>query len=204
MRSRRICHTSVTAPAVRTHSTSDLALRNRSSAREGEGSSLSAVPISLRYHHRVTSFTTTREAKEFLIAQIVQEAEREAPPLTDVERRMLYFTETAWMPEDTWQASEVFDRDYDMNTYEQRIGQLTTSLKQRPDHDKKDWNAAVRLLKTEDHCLLVLINPALQISVSQGSIVPLVVKFVLIGLGLVLLLPLAKLALHFFYQLFPY
>ena len=67
----------------------------------------------MRSDDRANPLTTTREAKEFLIAQIVDEAEREGKSLTDIERRMLYFTETAWMPEDTWQASEAFDRDYD-------------------------------------------------------------------------------------------
>ena len=107
----------------------------------------------------MTSPTNAREAKEFLIAQIVNETARQGAPLDDVERKMLYFTETAWMPEDTWEASETFDRDHDANEYEQRIGQLTTILKQRPDHDAKQWNAAVRLLSTEDHYLLILINP---------------------------------------------
>jgi hypothetical protein len=46
----------------------------------------------------MTSFTSAREAKEFLIARIVEEAEREARPLSEVEWRMLYFTETGWAP----------------------------------------------------------------------------------------------------------
>jgi hypothetical protein len=74
----------------------------------------------------VKTFTDTREAKEFLINNIVEEAEHENAPLSDTERKMLYFTETAWMPEDTWQANEIFDRDYDQNAYEHRIAQLAS------------------------------------------------------------------------------
>ena len=39
-------------------------------------------------------FSTAREAKEYLIAQIVAEAEREHVPVSEVERKMMYFTET--------------------------------------------------------------------------------------------------------------
>ena len=42
------------------------------------------------------SFAQTRTAKEFLVHCIVDEAQREGTPLTEVERKMLYFSETHW------------------------------------------------------------------------------------------------------------
>ncbi|HEX3353709.1 MAG TPA: hypothetical protein VHS34_12870 [Terriglobales bacterium] len=39
------------------------------------------------------TFLGCREAKEFLISEIVAEAQRENAPLSEVERKMLYFTE---------------------------------------------------------------------------------------------------------------
>jgi hypothetical protein len=41
-------------------------------------------------------FSTAREAKEFLLAGIVAEAQRENVPLSEIERKMLYLTETGW------------------------------------------------------------------------------------------------------------
>lgn len=151
----------------------------------------------------MTAFTTTREAKEFLIAQIVNEAEREAEPLTDIERRMLYFTESAWMPEDTWEASEVFDRDFDRETYEQHIGQLTTSLKQRLDHDADGWNAAAQLLDTEDHYLLILINPSMYGTSTHEDLTRWKVKFTLIAAGVALAIFLVIMLVHIFFEVFP-
>ena len=42
------------------------------------------------------AFHSGREAKEFLISEIVAEARRENVALSDVERKMLYFTESGW------------------------------------------------------------------------------------------------------------
>ena len=168
-------------------------------------------PQTLRYDDRVDPFTTTREAKEFLIAQIVDEAAREGTPLTDIERRMLYFTETAWMPEDTWQANEIFDRDYDQTAYERRIAQLSTNLKKRPEHDAQQWKQALRILGKEDHYLLILIDrallnlidSALQQTPAQQGTLPWRVKYILWGLGIGSLIVLTMLVVHVFQEVLP-
>ena len=41
-------------------------------------------------------FGSFREALEFLVGTIVAEAKRESVSLSDVERKMLYFSETDW------------------------------------------------------------------------------------------------------------
>lgn len=156
-------------------------------------------------------FITAREAKESLIAQIVDEAEREGAPLTNIERRMLYFTETAWMPEDTWQANEIFVRDYDQDAYERRIAQLSTNLKKRPEHDAQRWKQALRILGKEDHYLLILIDravlnlidSALQQTPAQQGALPWRVKYILWGLGIGFLIVLAMLAVHVFLEALP-
>jgi hypothetical protein len=48
-------------------------------------------------------FHSAREAKEFLISRIVEEARRENIPLSEVERKMLYFSETDWTLPDIMQ-----------------------------------------------------------------------------------------------------
>jgi hypothetical protein len=56
-------------------------------------------------------FHGAREAKEFLASRIVEEAVRECTPLSEVERKMLYFSETDWTLPDIDTVSDLFDRD---------------------------------------------------------------------------------------------
>src|SRR5690349_23643303 len=70
---------------------------------------------------RMTAVGDAREAKEFLISKIVAEAQREKAPLSEIERKMLYFTESGWTLPDIMQVSEQFDREYDQDEYEKKI-----------------------------------------------------------------------------------
>jgi hypothetical protein len=109
-------------------------------------------------------FQTERKAKEYLAGRIVAEAEREGSPLTDVERKMLYFTESGWTLPDMVKVSEEFDRDYDQEEYERKIGQIVRKIQA---HDAAEngpleaaWDDAVQKLCEGDHYLLVLIDAA--------------------------------------------
>ena len=110
------------------------------------------------------AFHTGREAKEFLISKIVEEAQRENVPLSEVERKMLYFTESGWMLPDIMEVSEDFDREYDRAKYEKKIAKLVTKADRcirkgsRDDYDK--WWAAIRFLQREDHYISVMIRLA--------------------------------------------
>jgi hypothetical protein len=110
------------------------------------------------------TFHSGREAKEFLISQIVAEAQRENVPLSDVERKMLYFTESAWTLPDILNVSEDFDREYDQRTYEGKIAKLVTKVDKRFRKGSRDdyerWWAAIRFLQREDHYLSVMIRLA--------------------------------------------
>jgi hypothetical protein len=105
------------------------------------------------------TFSSAREAKEYLIAQIVAEADRSGMPLSDTERKMMYFTETAWTLSDISEVSEAFDREYDQPTYEAKIGRLAQGTEHRAHetNDLKVWKDAVQTLSQEDHYLLVLL-----------------------------------------------
>ncbi len=110
------------------------------------------------------AFHSGREAKEFLISQIVEEAQRENIPLSEVERKMLYFTESGWTLPDIMKVNEDFDREYDDDEYEHKIAKLVTKAYERirkggrDEYDK--WWAAVRFLEREDHYILVMIRRA--------------------------------------------
>ena len=105
-----------------------------------------------------------REAKDLLISTIVTEAQRENIPLSETERKMLYFTESGWTLPDIIQVSEQFDSEYDQSDYEKKMARIIAIAYKRILHDSGDkydrWWAAVRFLQREDHYISVLISLA--------------------------------------------
>jgi hypothetical protein len=122
----------------------------------------------------VRTFPSAREAKEFLVSKIVTESQREGVPLSEVERKMLYFSETAWTLQDMAAVNEAFDREYNQAENEQKIGKLIrnmgTSDRAHNREEFEDWNEAPRTLRQEDHYLLVLIAAAESSSLPAGAI----------------------------------
>jgi hypothetical protein len=109
----------------------------------------------------VRKFTTIQQAKDFLAKKIESEAEREGMPLSEVERKMLYFSETDQTPADIRTISVAFDRDYDENEYEQKIAALVRTIDARNQTEKSNeqeaWDEAALKLSEGDHYLSVLI-----------------------------------------------
>jgi Flp pilus assembly protein TadB len=106
-------------------------------------------------------FGSAREAKEFLVARIVDQAQREGISLSEVERGMLYFTETGWAPADIISTMERFECQYDAADYERKIAQLIRNARQLADQQEFDaWTEAIRTLDKEDHYLGVMLDQA--------------------------------------------
>jgi hypothetical protein len=105
-------------------------------------------------------FKTIRAAKDYLAKRITEQARQEGTPLTEVERKMLYFTEDGGLSRAMAAVSEEFDRDYDQDDYEERIGGLVQRLLAQPDAaaEEEDWDNAAIKLCDGDHYLSVLIN----------------------------------------------
>jgi cell division protein FtsI/penicillin-binding protein 2 len=107
-------------------------------------------------------FRSVREAKDFLADKIAAEAVQEGTPLTEVERKMLYFSETGWTLPDMAEASADFDRDYNQDEYEQKIAGIVRGIQAgdegRSEEEKEAWYQAVLKLCDGDHYLLVLID----------------------------------------------
>jgi uncharacterized membrane protein len=107
------------------------------------------------------AFHSGREAKEFLISRIVAEAQSQNVALSEVERKMLYFTESGWTLPDMMEVSAVFDREYDQDVYEQKVARVVAKTykhilkNSRDEYDK--WWAAIRFLQKEDHYISVMI-----------------------------------------------
>jgi hypothetical protein len=131
----------------------------------------------------VPTFATARNAKEFLVSRITAEAEREDVPLSETERKMLYFSETAWTLPDIADVSDAFDRDYDQAKYEEKIGALVRNFRadsrknNRSDFDA--WANAVRKLGREDHYILVLISAGSKMGSQVGFLKLLAIGFVI-------------------------
>jgi len=62
-----------------------------------------------------------REAKDFLVHQTAEQATLENLPLSDLEKRMMYFTEGKGAIEDPLTLNEAFEAQYDTSEYEKKI-----------------------------------------------------------------------------------
>lgn len=113
---------------------------------------------------REKGFRTIRAAKDYLASKIADEAQRNGTPLTEVEMKMLYFTETGWTLPDMKQVSAEFDRDYDQNEFEQKIGELANRIQVRfaaqGQQDGERWGLALEKLSHGDHYISILVNGA--------------------------------------------
>jgi hypothetical protein len=112
----------------------------------------------------MVTFPNAKEAKEFLVAQIVDEAHREQVPLSDIERKMLYFSEQYWTLPDIMAVNEKFDEEYDATVYEKKIAGLIAGAFKRAkatDPASADsWLNAISMLGREDHYILVMTSQA--------------------------------------------
>jgi len=120
----------------------------------------------------MTAFLGARAAKDFLASQITQQAQRDKVPLSEVERKMLYFTESYESLPDMPEVAERFDAEYDQDEYEAKISKLITNaidrLKKESPEDWKTWNDAVKYLRKEDHYILVMIPGGLTLGSGAG------------------------------------
>jgi hypothetical protein len=111
-----------------------------------------------------TRFRKVREAKEFLASKIVDQADREGASLSEIERKMLFFTEVGWTLPDMMQVSDEFDREYDQADYEKKIAHLIENLDKRLRKENpaeyEDWRSAIEFLGPKDHYINVMIAEA--------------------------------------------
>ncbi len=100
------------------------------------------------------------EAKDFLVAQTAEQAALEGVPLSDLEKRMMYFTESGYVPEDPIKLNEEFEAECDSDEYEAKVSRLLhhayRRLQKENDAVRKNWNLAIKCLRRGDHYLLVM------------------------------------------------
>jgi len=139
-----------------------------------------------------------QRAKEFLISQVVEEAQRENVPLSEVERKMLYFTEVHPSLPDMYEINAEFERNYDAAEYEDKVAALLRNARDpdsRPSPVREqEWKDALDALKKEDHYILVMVAQAFGVglAVSGGKRFCDLRIYAAIGVGLVLTVILAS------------
>jgi hypothetical protein len=101
-----------------------------------------------------------REAKDFLVEQTAEQAQLEGVPLSELEKRMMYFTEGPNALEDPARLNEEFEAEYDNEEFEKKISQLMSHAHQRLKKEDPErasyWNNAIKCLQKGDHYILVL------------------------------------------------
>ena len=141
-------------------------------------------------------FSTTREAKEFLIERIVEQAQRDSIDLSEIECKMLYFSEVDETLPDMMEISAAFDLEYDQAAYEEKMASIirnfVTWAKLHDIAALAQWKAAIKKLKSEDQYILVLTGLAAgsmsYLNQPSGpSILKMVVIVVGVGIGLIFL-----------------
>ena len=105
----------------------------------------------------------TKQAKDFLVEQTVEQAALESVPLADVEKRMMYFTESdAASCDNPIELNDEFEAQYETKVYETKISRLLhhayTRLREENPERVRNWDQAIRTLRKGDHYLLVMVD----------------------------------------------
>jgi hypothetical protein len=102
----------------------------------------------------------TKEAKYFLISQAVEQATLDGISLSDVEKRMMYFSEPDGSPDDLAGLNDEFESKYDSAEYESKISSLLQRayrrLKTENPAAASTWDDSIRALRKGDHYILVM------------------------------------------------
>ena len=139
----------------------------------------------------------TTQAKDFFVEQAATQATIENIPLTDIEKRMMYFTECdpASCP-DPIALNDEFEAKFETSAYEAKLSQLLEHARQRLRKDDpertRNWEEAVREVQKGDHYILILLNVTLTASIKRpkhdflkliGSALLVIAGFALVALA---------------------
>jgi hypothetical protein len=105
--------------------------------------------------------SSVKEATQFLIGRIADQAKRESVELTPLEILMLGFAEASASAEDL-EAAAKFDRESEVESYEKRVAHLIQNA-YRLDKDRgyeAAWESALAAVAEEDIYLNVMIEQA--------------------------------------------
>jgi hypothetical protein len=103
----------------------------------------------------------TKQAKDFLVQEATEQAARENVPLSEIEKKMMYFTESdAASCDNPAELNDEFETQQDTAEYEAKVSRLLhhayTRLTAEDPERKRNWDQAIRALRKGDHYILVL------------------------------------------------
>jgi hypothetical protein len=127
----------------------------------------------------------TKQAKDFLSQQAAEQATLDNTPLSDIEKRMMYFTESDPKScDDPLALNGEFEAQCDTAEYEAKMSRLLQDAYQRlksEDPARKDtWDQAIHELRKGDHYLLVFWDTKLPAERPKGD------SFKLLGVALLI------------------
>jgi len=138
-------------------------------------------------------------AKQFLISKVVEEAEVEHVSLSEIEKKMLHFTEVHPSLPDIYEVNQEFERSYDSDEYEAKVAGLLKKARDRNRQEssssEQQWKDALDALKNEDHYILVIVDQAFgfRSALAGRNLAPRnLLIYIAIGIALVLFLILAS------------
>ena len=112
-------------------------------------------------------------AQQFLISKVVEEAGIEGVALSDIEKKMLQFTEVNSPPPDVYEVNEQFEREYDSDQYEAKVTALLKNARERDAKNsaiaEQQWKDALESLEHEDHYILAMCAEAFGRGSAQGA-----------------------------------
>src|SRR5215467_105917 len=107
-----------------------------------------------------------KQAKDFLVQQVKEQARLDGISLSELEARMMYFTESDDSCENPLKLNEEFEAKYDTAEYEPKVSRLLhrayKRLKDENPENKRNWSLAIQTLRKGDHYVLVLWDVAPQ------------------------------------------
>lgn len=101
-------------------------------------------------------------AKQFLVSKIVEQAQRDGVALSDLEMRMVLFSEIS-DPAQAKELSAEFDGKYDTDEYEAKIAELFRHAYAQAKENleqKREWEDALQAVRAEDFYGLVMVDMA--------------------------------------------
>jgi hypothetical protein len=102
------------------------------------------------------------EAKEFLVSRIIEEARKRHVRMSELERKMLYFSEGYPTLPDIMEVNEKFEAEYGNEKYETKIRGLSRKAFRRDQKESPEyvplWREAVKVLNKEDHYIMVMLD----------------------------------------------
>ena len=102
----------------------------------------------------------SEQAKDFLVQHAKEQVQLDGISFSELEARMMYFTESDDSCENPLELNEEFEAKYDTAEYEAKVSRLLhrayNRLKDEDSEKSRNWNLAIRTLRKGDHYLLVL------------------------------------------------